>query len=394
MKHDFRFHSLKGMIFIVLILMLNVTFLDGQAVGINDDGSLPDPTSILDVKSPNKGVLFPRMDEARRLSIPAPPEGLMVWDTTHNSIWGFDGSQWRELSSKWESVSNGIRNINPDNVGIGNTSSSYSLYIQKPNPSIGFYDEDFAIPSGFIRGDSTALEIHAYRASPFASVDPGNLILQTTNFVAGTFPFNAGKVGIGTYNPLDKLSLNGDMGFFTGDIRYGAIGDLNGDLWINAKLGVFATPANDIVLQYEDEAFLTSGRVGIGIANPLAKLHVGSQVLIGASATPANGYLLSVDGKVMAEEMRIEDSGAWPDYVFEDDYPLISLGALRNEISQSGHLPGIPSAAEIDENGILVGEMQKMQMEKIEELTLYILQLHERIEKLEEKLADKKEGQQ
>lgn len=102
----------------------------------------------------------------------------------------------------------------------------------------------------------------------------------------------------------------------------------------------------------------------------------------------ASGYLLSVNGKIMGEELRIEDSGSWPDYVFSEDYELLSLDALSSSIAQTGHLPGIPDAKTVADEGIHVGEMQKRQMEKIEELTLYILQLHERIAALEEKVCE------
>jgi hypothetical protein len=99
----------------------------------------------------------------------------------------------------------------------------------------------------------------------------------------------------------------------------------------------------------------------------------------------ANGYKLSVDGKIMGEELRIMNSANWPDFVFEEDYPLMTLQELDQSIKELGHLPGIPSAEEIEENGIDVGEMQKVLVQKIEELTLHILQQEKRIKELEEK---------
>ena len=76
----------------------------------------------------------------------------------------------------------------------------------------------------------------------------------------------------------------------------------------------------------------------------------------------------------------------WPDYVFGEDYELMSLKELRQSIKENNHLPGIPSAAEVAENGILLGDMQTKLLEKVEELTLYTLHQDEQIEQLQQKL--------
>lgn len=99
----------------------------------------------------------------------------------------------------------------------------------------------------------------------------------------------------------------------------------------------------------------------------------------------ATGYKLSVDGKVACEEVLVDLSGDWPDYVFQPEYELKSLEEVRNHINEKGHLPGVPSAQEVEENGIKVGEMNKVLMEKVEELTLYIIDLEARLKNLENK---------
>ena len=104
-----------------------------------------------------------------------------------------------------------------------------------------------------------------------------------------------------------------------------------------------------------------NGQVGIGITDP--------------ANLPDASYLLAVDGKVACEEVLVELSFSWPDYVFEDDYPLIPLNQLNEEIKNLGHLPNMPSAAEIENSGLSLGEMQVKLLEKIEELTLYIIDL-------------------
>lgn len=87
------------------------------------------------------------------------------------------------------------------------------------------------------------------------------------------------------------------------------------------------------------------------------------------------GYKLCVDGKIICEELKVQDSGNWPDYVFSTDYKLSTLEEVEQQIKNDKHLPGIPSACEIEENGFFIGEMQKMLMEKVEELTLYVIEL-------------------
>ena len=108
----------------------------------------------------------------------------------------------------------------------------------------------------------------------------------------------------------------------------------------------------------------------------------GQRIAIGSS-TVANGFTLSVSGKVITEEVQIQLKTAWPDYVFLQNHKLTPLSELENYIQQHQHLPNIPSAGEIEKKGLVVGDMQKRMMEKIEELTLYILELNKRIEVLE-----------
>ena len=100
----------------------------------------------------------------------------------------------------------------------------------------------------------------------------------------------------------------------------------------------------------------------------------------------ASGYKLSVDGKVICEELRVELSGSWPDYVFGKEYDLISLIDLEKYIEINHHLPGVPPANQIEESGIAMGEMTKIMMEKVEELTLYLIEANKRISELENKL--------
>jgi hypothetical protein len=113
----------------------------------------------------------------------------------------------------------------------------------------------------------------------------------------------------------------------------------------------------------------------------LVMCYEGGNVMIGTK-TPAAGYILSVDGKGMFEEIKVQISSNWPDYVFDDNHKLPSLYDLESSIKTQKHLPGIPSAKEINKEGILIGDMQTKMMEKIEELTLYIISLQKQIDEL------------
>ncbi len=125
----------------------------------------------------------------------------------------------------------------------------------------------------------------------------------------------------------------------------------------------------------------SNGRLGIGTAAPTAPLHVTGNVVFGSgSINPATGYKVSVDGKVICEELRVQLNTAWPDYVFAKSYRLKPLSELENFILQNNHLPNVPSAKEVEKSGFDVGDMNKRLLEKVEELTLYIIQLKKEID--------------
>ncbi|MDR2273512.1 MAG: tail fiber protein [Sphingobacterium sp.] len=102
--------------------------------------------------------------------------------------------------------------------------------------------------------------------------------------------------------------------------------------------------------------FSFSGKVGIKTATPGA-------------------YDLAVNGKIRSQEIKVETTG-WPDYVFKEDYQLLSLAETEEFIKKNGHLPEVPKAADAEANGISLGEMNKILLKKIEEMTLQMIQLN------------------
>jgi len=152
---------------------------------------------------------------------------------------------------------------------------------------------------------------------------------------------------------LEQAGGNYDGGAFlwwNGELNRLYIGTLNG-----------GTPTNQIVIDR------SSNSVGIGTQNI------------------DTNHRLSVNGSIRAKEIIVETG--WSDFVFEDGYALRPLDDVATFIEQHGHLPDVPSAADVARDGVAVGAMEATLLQKIEELTLYTLELSARIEQLEAERA-------
>ncbi|RBL91732.1 hypothetical protein [Chitinophaga flava] len=100
----------------------------------------------------------------------------------------------------------------------------------------------------------------------------------------------------------------------------------------------------------------------------------------------AKGYRLAVNGDAIFTKVKVKLLGNWPDYVFKTGYELPSLQTVEQFIKENQRLPGIPSAEEIKKDAQDLGEIQRLQMQKIEELTLYILELNKKLEAQAQKI--------
>ncbi len=99
---------------------------------------------------------------------------------------------------------------------------------------------------------------------------------------------------------------------------------------------------------------------------------------VGIGTTDTKGFNLAVNGKIRTQEIRVENAN-WPDFVFEKSYSLPTLKETEKYIKDKGHLPGIPSAEEVKTNGIDLGEMNAKLLQKIEELTLHLINQNKEI---------------
>ena len=174
--------------------------------------------------------------------------------------------------------------------------------------------------------------------------------------------YAGGNIGIGTTSPFGKIDVKTSQNQHIQFVK-----DLNGHL--SGCVGI--TSINDDNTNYTPLGFLSSkytflfGNVGIGTTNP--------------------DELLTVNGAIHAKEIKVDLTGSLADFVFSPDYKLKSLTELEQYLKENRHLPEIPSATEVKENGLSLGEMQNKLLQKIEELTLYVIEQDKSKKELEKK---------
>lgn len=127
-----------------------------------------------------------------------------------------------------------------------------------------------------------------------------------------------------------------------------------------------------------------NGQVGIGTTNPLARLQINSPVVENALDVIYGGtcnFRVKSSGYVYARDLTVQAT-TFPDYVFAKDYKLMSLSELKVFIEKNNHLPEMPAAKEVEENGMSISQINTLLVQKVEELTLYILKQQEEIDQL------------
>lgn len=194
--------------------------------------------------------------------------------------------------------------------------------------------------------------------------------------------YNSGNVGIGTSTPQAKLDVYGSMRtnyspiFLTSD-------DYHGLKWFDTYAG--STIDGPVLFGYGGGSLATNTG---GITKNILIWKEDGSVGIGTDKTA--GFKLSVEGKIRAREIEV-NADMWADYVFAKDYNLMPLEDLEKFIKTKNHLPNIPTAKEVAENGLNLGEMQIKQMEKIEELTLYLLEIKKQLNMVQEENKELKQ---
>jgi N6-adenosine-specific RNA methylase IME4 len=286
----------------------------------------------------------------------------------------------------------GLGSSSNGNVGIGSSDPAARLAISSNNANPTLLSFDSYAPSGgyYVNFADVSLGGQGFGAAFLRWTRDNNLGRTFSIFTSDSSGVSAermtvasnGNVVIGPSSPTAKLvvatnianstllsldGFGGAGGYYVNfaDVSIGGQGFGSAFLrWtrdnnLGRTLSVFTSDSSGA--SGERMTIASNGNVGIGSANPTQKL--------------------SVNGSIRAKEV-IVDTG-WADYVFADDYKLKPLSEVEQQIKAEKHLPGIPSAADVAEKGVSMGEMQAKLLAKIEELTLHIIEQEKRIERLE-----------
>ena len=257
------------------------------------------------------------------------------------------------------------------NIGIGTASPSAILHVEKSSGTLLRLSND---ANNYLYSGIDGLGTYIEQVSN--TTGKSKIRLQTRNANQGVYSqfiidggnsdFNLlnGEVGIGTENPQSLLHVNTSYSNAIRVTRSGAntfgyeIGGSTFGLYdyTNSQYKWRTNGGNVFLVE-------TSGSVGIG-------------------TTSFGTHKLAVEGSIGAREIKVE-AGTWSDFVFSNDYELRTLEEVEHHIAKNGHLPEIPSESEVTENGINLGEMDAKLLQKIEELTLYMIQMNKRVNQLE-----------
>lgn len=205
---------------------------------------------------------------------------------------------------------------------------------------------------------------------------------------------NLGNVGLGISSPDAKLHVNGNtvfQGLNTGIEYRDASGFNHFQMGLVGSIAAYSRfgQAGDFVIAKVNSSgniYISnqqSGAIHFTTGSSYANENIIMSVLgnnVGIGTTDTKGYKLAVNGSAIFTKAVVKVFSTWPDYVFDDHYKIPSLSYIENFIKTKRHLPGVPSADEINKDGIDLASFQSTLLQKTEELTLYIIDQNKKID--------------
>ena len=214
-----------------------------------------------------------------------------------------------------------------------------------------------------------------------------------------------GKIGLYTQSPKAMFDMaanisNGQLGTVFGRLNEG---NSNGEGTFLGVRGFTTQPTDAKSFAIEHSFFglinssvnfhrggsTTGGFLTFNTDNNTERLRINSFGNVGIGTTDPGSFKLAVNGKTWTTEVQVAVSKP-PDYVFEPTYHLSPLDSIKTYIDKNKHLPEVPSAKEMEKNGVNLGEMNMLLLKKIEELTLYVIELKKEVNELKENQSPKK----
>lgn len=322
------------------------------------------------------------------------------------------------------------------NVGIGTTNPTAALHIQggvntgqlPPNFKLDRNDgtnQAGVLTLGISSNGFSAATLGGGSAyfkleDPYGNSSNSDMAFSTNGATPQLTIKHSGNIGIGTITPLQKLHLLGSQFIDNGNLGIGISAPSNSFSKLQVHNGAIMVSGSNVaggpMICFSDNIASTAypnGRWGIeytsgglnfwqpwnptpgGGTNFHMFLKDDGKVGIGVDPTACGGnsfagsHKLYVNGSILSTGLKVANfcSANWADYVFEDNYNLKSLNEVEKFIIENKHLPNIPSAMEIEKEGLDVAQMQAKQMEKIEELTLYLIEMKKEIDQLKKENA-------
>ena len=318
----------------LLLLFISSLININAQVAINTDGSVPDPSSILDIKSTDSGILIPRMTAQQRDNISSPATGLLVYVTDNNQFYYFDGNSWLQVGGNatgddhdWVVDNDNLYPFSGGNVGIGTTNPTKKLHL------VGGFNNLLEI-SGY--ETSTDLgRIRTSYANGSAAVnfeeydDPFILnFRQTDDNSTVSLGFNDGFMGVNVTHPTYAFQVfknhawNNMFRFDTGNDDAGRMftSYSGGSPYIN-----FIEYDDAFVFRFEQtknsdalNLYFKNGNMGIDVAQPKRKLHISDAMRLEPLSTPPSnpqtGDMYMDDGTNTTNnlpKLRVFDGTNW-----------------------------------------------------------------------------------